>query len=327
MSASLVHFAVCDDVLRASRLVDGMGKRLLDACGRFPNFARLGSIGPDLPYYETPVKDGLKMKLDIHLPIQPQGYLLHAKEPNVFAARLFHIIEADGDATNGASGGLLAFAAGYLTHLATDYIIHPYVNEHAGKYYVREENQVTHRLIEIYQDVHLFQKMYEKSTEGKDQDVVDAFRKKDFEAKIDVPGESALFGGWDTQRSFRMLFQRAFLETHGVHITEQTVEDWFDGTSMILRVLNKNVSPYTRALHKPENKWAQMAYLSGEFYDEQDPVVALTTRMWKGDAINACPENTLDEKDNKSLYGQAIARGVKYLQSASKALRRNNIAK
>ena len=109
MSASLVHFAVCDDVLRASGLADGMEERLLKACCRFPNFARLGSVGPDLPYYETPVKDGLKMQLDINIPIQPHGYLLHTKEPNVFAARLFHIIEADG--ANKAQEGLLAFAA------------------------------------------------------------------------------------------------------------------------------------------------------------------------------------------------------------------------
>lgn len=322
MSASLVHFAVCDDVLRASGLADGMEKRLLEAWRRFPNFARLGSVGPDLPYYETPVKDGLKMKLDINIPIQPHGYLLHTKEPNVFATKLFHIIEADGP--NEASDGLLAFAAGYLTHLATDYVIHPYVNDQAGKYYVSEEHQRTHRLIEIYQDVYLFRKMYEKTAQGEDQDVGDAFRKKDLEAKIDVPGESALLGGWDTQRSLRMLFQRAFLETHGIHITEQNVEDWFDGMSKTLRVLNKNVSPYTRALHKPEDQWANKAYPPGVFFGDQDPIVALTTQMWKDETAkpspltgNASSASALQVENNKSLYGRAIARGVKYLQAAS----------
>ena len=218
-------------------------------------------------------------------------------------------------------------AAGYLTHLATDYVIHPYVNEQAGKYYVSDEHQVTHRMIEIYQDVYLFRKMYEKTAQGKKQDVVDAFRKKDLEAKIDVPGESALFGGWDTQRSLRMLFQRAFLETHGVHITEQNVEDWFDGTSMTLRVLNKNVSPYTRALHKPDDALAQKACPPGKFYVDTDPVVALTTQMWKDEtakpsqvAGNKLSAEELDEKNNKSLYGRAIARGVAYLQAASEYL-------
>ena len=335
MSASLVHFAVCDD---ASRIIGTFPKsfdRIKDALTSYPNFARLGSIGPDLPYYEKPVGDGLKMILDINIPLQASGYLLHTKTPNCFAARLFHIIEADGkDLANldDAHMKLLAFALGYLTHMATDHVIHPYVNKKAGKYYVKSENQTKHRMIEIYQDVHLFRMQYMKDVKGKKQDVVSIFKAKNFEAKIDVPGESSVLGGfWDTQRIFRIFMQRAFLETFGSEVSEQNVEDWIDGAALALKIINKNVTPYTRALIKPDEALQSEACGGDVFYKCDDPIVSLATTLWKSEDKRrntkkpAQPEmvDLPDEGENSSLYGKAIARSLTYITLAQRYLDNN----
>lgn len=336
MSASLVHFAVCDDVARILDCYPANYARIKNALSTYPNFARLGSIGPDLPYYEKPVGDGLKMILDIHIPLQASGYLLHTKNPNLFAATLFHIIEADRKDLQDAEDAdkkLLAFALGYLTHMATDHVIHPYVNEKAGKYYVKDEHQTKHRMIEIYQDVHLFRMQYEKDEEGKQQDAVEAFKRKNFEAKIDIPGESSVLGGfWDTQRIFRIFIQRAFLEAFGSAVSEQTIEDWIDGASMTLRVINKNVTPYTRALMKQDATLQHEACGNEIFYKADDPIIKMTTELWRAESTRknpATPEETelatiVDEKNNVSLYSRAVARSLRYVALAQRYLDDNS---
>jgi len=324
MSASLVHFAVCDDVCRilSEMPKTSMGNDIKTACSAYPNYTRLGSIGPDIPYFERPVEGGIKMFLDIHMPITPTAYVLHSTTPNLFAVNLFRLILADSAdlaEEEQANFKLLAFAVGYLTHMATDHIIHPFVNANAGKYYVRDNNKVRHRMIEIYHDVHLFKEMYTKGAEG------------NFEAKIDIVDESffeKLTGNfWDTELTFRVLLQRAFLETYGMDVAETTVEDWVDGAMLTLSNLNRRVSPYTRALHKPKDEWTHMAFSDPKvFYDPNDAIVAFTRDMWRrnaegkpgAEADNVKLGTGMQKARNKSLYAQAILQSMKYIKAADK---------
>ena len=340
MSASLVHFSVCDDVSRilSASVPDKMGKDIAQACKDYPNYARLGSIGPDMPYFEKPVEGGLKMFLDIHVPITPNAYVLHSKTPNLFAVNLFRLVLADSAdlaEEKHANLKLLAFSVGYLTHLATDHIIHPFVNDKAGKYYVRDENKARHRMIEIYHDVHLFKKMYSQDANGDDLDPVKEFANKDFEAKIDIVDESffdKLTGNfWDTELTFRVLLQRAFLETYGMDVAENTIEDWIDGAMLTLSNINHRVSPYTRALYKPQAEWQNLA-LKGNandltfFYDPDDAIVAFTRDIWRRDTQPGRAAETdtgtlaaaMQKTRNHSLYAKAILQSVKYIQSADK---------
>lgn len=339
MSASLVHFSVCDDVCRILRALGSgkIGEDIAKACNDYPNYARLGSIGPDIPYFEKPVKGGIKMFLDIHMPITPNAYVLHSTTPNLFAVNLFRLILADSAdlaKEEQANLKLLAFAVGYLTHMATDHIIHPFVNANAGKYYVRDKNKVRHRMIEIYHDVHLFKQMYTTDAGGNVLDPVKEFAAKDFEAKIDIVDESffeKLTGNfWDTELTFRVLLQRAFLETYGMDIAEKTIEDWIDGAMLTLSNINHRVSPYTRALHKPKAQWRNLAFKKGNvsdpkvFYDPDDAIVAFSRDMWKqNDAAKPGAEEAkigtnMQKARNKSLYAQAILQSMSYIKAADK---------
>ncbi|MBN2136331.1 MAG: zinc dependent phospholipase C family protein [Sedimentisphaerales bacterium] len=347
MSASLVHFAVCDDVCRVLDRLSGenTSAEIGKACKAYPNYTRLGSIGPDIPYFEQPVEGGIKMFLDIHVPITPAAYVLHSKTPNVFAVNLFRLIFTDASdlaVEKCADLKLLAFAVGYLTHMATDHIIHPFVNSNAGKYYVSDENKVRHRMIEIYHDVHLFEQMYLKDAAGDDIDVKKEFGRKDFEAKIDIVDES--FSEtlsekfWDTELTFRVLLQRAFLETHGMDITEQQIEDWLDGAMLTLSNLNRRVSPYTRALHKPKKKWKDLAFRKGNvsnskyFYDAEDAIVEFTRDTWKHEAGSGKKpdatklKNHKSKAKNKSLYAQSILQSLKYIESAAMYIKNKDVA-
>jgi hypothetical protein len=330
MSASLVHFAVCDDVCRIlSRLSrDKVGDDIKNACNEYPNYTRLGSIGPDLPYFGEPAVTGLKMFLDIHIPITPSAYILHSKNPNLFVVNLFRLITTDRkDLTKEKEAylKLLAFVVGYLTHMATDRVIHPFVNEKAEKYYVSDENKVKHRMIEIYQDIHLFEKMYSKDPKKE-------FESKNFEAKIDIVDES--FSRdlserfWDTELTFRVLLQRAFLETYGFELNEKTIEDWVDGAMLTLSNINRRLSPYSRALYKPKDEWKKLAFNRNpeKFYNPDDPIVKFSRKVWKNEKDKPTKLATaelnkhLKERKDKSLYAKSILQSVDYAREANKYL-------
>lgn len=338
MSASLVHFAVCDDACRILSKLSAryVGDSIKKACREYPNYTRLGSIGPDLPYFAEPVETGLKMFLDIHIPITPSAYLLHSKRPRAFAVNLFRLIITESEALveeKQANLKLLSFAVGYLTHMATDHVIHPFVNKKAGKYYVSDDNKVRHRMIEIYHDLHLFKQMYKENAEKEKLDPKKEFMNKDFEAKIDIVDES--FSRdlserfWDTELTFRVLLQRAFLETYGLEVTEKTVEDWVDGAMLTLSNLNRRVSPYSRALYKPKKEWLNLAFKFNDvpdpekFYNPSDPIVEFSRQIWISKQTHCKePDSTklnehLKGEKNKSLYAQAILKSVKYIKYAN----------
>lgn len=337
MSASLVHFAACDDVCRILfRLsVNDVGNSIKKACCEYPNYTRLGSIGPDLPYFGEPVVTGLKMFLDIHVPITPSAYILHSKTPNLFAVNLFRLIMTDREYLSKkkqADLKLLAFAVGYLTHMATDRIIHPFVNKRADKYYVSDENKVKHRMIEIYQDMYLFKAMYKEDPKGNALDPKKEFESKNFEAKIDIVDES--FSRdlserfWDTELTFRVLLQRAFLETYGFELTEATIEDWVDGAMLTLSNLNRRLSPYSRVLYKPKKEWEELAFnhKPKKFYNPDDPIVESSREVWKYEEGRCTkPDNTkldkrLEERKDGSLYAKSILQSVDYVKDANKYL-------
>jgi hypothetical protein len=315
------------------------------ACDVYPNYTRLGSIGPDIPYFEKPITSARKMLLDFHMPLTPAAYVLHSKTPNLFAISLFRLVLKDVKDLAGekqADLKLLAFAIGYLTHIATDHVIHPFVNANAGKYYVSDENKVRHRKIEIYQDVHVFEQMYQKDANNKKMDTKREFGNKDFEAKIDIVDESfsETFAEklWDTELTFRVLLQRAFLETYGMEVTEKSIEDWVDGTVLTLRYLNRGLSPYSRALHKPKDKWKKLAFKVGEdidtkfFYNPADPIVKFTKDVWRYEAGGRKAEEPdkskleghLSEDKNTSRYGKAIVRSVQYIMYANEYVKDRN---
>ena len=67
------------------------------------------------------------------------GDLFHARTPNVFPMKMLETIRKDKDPATGTQK--LAFALGYLTHVAADQHIHPFVEKYAGPYYISGVNR------------------------------------------------------------------------------------------------------------------------------------------------------------------------------------------
>jgi hypothetical protein len=133
---------------------------------RHQNYMALGSLGPDLPYYENVTMDALHTlfdRSDKPMGVDQWSYQLHSKDPNIFPLKMLEGIWRDraGDAWDAEDERKFAFACGFLSHVAADQTIHPLVNLISGPYYGRGSNRKAHREAEIYQDLMLYRTLTE----------------------------------------------------------------------------------------------------------------------------------------------------------------------
>jgi hypothetical protein len=238
MPASIAHMLISRKVREQLSLVqeyNNFGTILSD----HQVYMELGSLGPDLPYYESTVKAGVNLLLDRSdkpMGVDQWSYQLHSKSPNIFPLKMIEIAwrEANPELDDWEEDDQqkFAFICGFLTHMAADQIIHPLVNKVAGPYYKSGDHREVHRECEVYQDVVLYQELY--------------------------PGQSLLDEkpnlwcdlnpGWgdNTPVWFRYFLQKAFVEAHSITPGEDNIENWVDGILFTLRGLN-NFGPYVKA--------------------------------------------------------------------------------
>lgn len=235
----------------------------------------LGSLGPDLPYYENASKAVLNLlrdRSDKPKGVEQWSYQLHSKDPNIFPLKMIEIAwrESDlySDEWDEEDNRKFAFICGFLTHIATDQIIHPLVNKIAGPYYKADplvNHREVHRECEVYQDVVIFEEL----NPGKD------LMEEQPNLWCDInPASSNNTPIW-----FRYFIQKAFVEAHSVTPSEGDIEDWVDGMLQSLRVLN-NFGPYVKAArdyrdHGQESKKYQKFYGEVNYYSFFEKAVKL----------------------------------------------------
>ncbi|HEY6011660.1 MAG TPA: zinc dependent phospholipase C family protein [Nitrospirota bacterium] len=250
MPASIVHMLIAREVRTRIRRDPSLGCRsFLTNLPEYEACMNLGSLGPDLPYFSSRIKGILNLvfeRSDKPMGVDQWSYQMHSKDPNVFPLKMIEIIwkesaieKEDWDEEDHRK---FAFVCGYLTHMAADQVIHPVVNLIAGPYYKRGDARKKHRDCEVYQDVFAFGEIV------KDRD----FRLGGFNSWCDIaPGSSDNAPVW-----FRYLLQKAFVEAHAVMPAGRRIENWIDGTLVVLRFIAR-FGPYVTAydaLKDPESE-------------------------------------------------------------------------
>lgn len=252
MSASIAHMLIAEAALNELEGQPDFEKFKAVILKNKPYFM-LGSIGPDLPYYGSMLKAAVKLVLDY--PGKPMGvdhwsYQLHSKTPNQFPLKMLEVTWRDtGEDWDERDEKNFAFICGFLSHMATDQIIHPVVNSIAGPYYKGGEHRKIHMECEVYQDVILYNKI-------KGKDLMDA-----------SPNEWCdLNPNWgkNTEDWFRYMIQKAFVEAHAVCPTEDEIEGWVDGVLITLRGIN-NFGPYIKATNDV-NKTKEAGEKYGKYF-------------------------------------------------------------
>jgi hypothetical protein len=195
---------------------------------KYQIYMDLGAVGPDLPYYESILKAGIKMLTDGSdqpMAVDQWSYQLHSKTPNIFPLKLIEIAwrEANPDFTDWEEDDKqkFAFTCGFLTHMAADQIIHPLVNKIAGPYYKRGENRKVHRRCEVYHDVVIYQKLNARQS----------FMDEPFYLWCDPSPHSSDY----TEPWFRYFLQKAFVEAHSIMPEEKNIESWVKGIIFTLK--------------------------------------------------------------------------------------------
>ncbi len=349
MPASIAHLLICNKAVKALQNGDEYEEfiNILDSDSCKP-YLNLGSIGPDLSYFGSKW-EGLKSLLldqsDKPLGVDGWSYLLHSKNPNCFPLTLIELIWKDTrweqEEWESVDYYKFAFTCGFLSHMASDQIIHRRVNDIAGPYYRSGENRRIHRECEIYQDVALFYKLYPEED----------FMSKSFNLWVDIAPASA----HNAPDWFRYFIQRAFVEAHGAYPEEGDIEDWIDGLLLILRGLKK-IGPYKTAYEEYKKEGLESEkfkqYFSGymgdffksveltsiywrmvfELYDPPSGVVEISDPMrerFKRVVQNADLSSPLQRDilaDAKKAFGQKVPRKfISLIRKAKKPLNQKKI--
>ena len=156
MPASIAHMLIAEQA--RDRLLTDSDQEIVkfakNVLGKHPQYMRLGSLGPDLPYF------GLRSLKNPHKPlgVDQWSYQLHSKNPNVFPLQMIELVWRESNPRKDWEEGdncKFAFLCGFLTHVAADQIIHPLVNFIAGRYSHSHEAREDHRICEMHQDLYV----------------------------------------------------------------------------------------------------------------------------------------------------------------------------
>jgi hypothetical protein len=258
------------------------------------NYGRLGSIGPDLPYYDGVLKTAssfLISKSDKPAPLEKWSGKLHTKSPNIFPLKMIEIAwretDLEAEEWDEIAKKQWAFIIGFLTHMAADQMIHPYINKIAGPYYRNKENRSKHMECEVYQDVVLYNNKYKKS-------ILD----ENFENWVNISAESG-----KTEPYFRIFLQKSFIEAHAVYPSDKEIENWVTGLLFTYTLAKWAGVPY---------KIADMDFQSNKENSEKYKEYWLSTKLTKS-------------KSYEDYYNNAVELASIYVKAANKLYEINHI--
>jgi len=224
-------------------------------------YMNLGSVGPDLYYYNrisTSIKDMILEGFVQAQGVQAWSYHLHSSRPNAFALSLIEILFNDAVRKGGQvclddqDARKLAYIAGHLTHIAADQILHPVVNTIAGPYYRDGENRRRHREAEVFQDYYLYEEVYRdrRARASARHKARYDFFEQDFASWADcIGGVTAR----NTADWFRYFLQRGFVQTYGTFPAEDVIEDSVDNLLLALKTCQR-IGPYRDAAKEYESQ-------------------------------------------------------------------------
>jgi hypothetical protein len=152
MGKELSHIICAEQT--AQSLIGSVGGGFLSLLRDYATSYHFGSIAADTFFYA------------VRLPSESDqlpccGDMIHGADGNDTSGPVHEMLKSLRENPNDVLyGQKAAFVCGFLTHIALDSTLHPYVYHVSGNYYAdcpleRRESQVRHRLIEAWFDLHM----------------------------------------------------------------------------------------------------------------------------------------------------------------------------
>jgi hypothetical protein len=227
MPGTFAHMFIFEDVI-AEIEKDSDCEDLVKLLKENKNYGTLGSLGPDLPTFESvtgTLYSHFTSATDEPFHLEKWSGQLHSKDPNVFPLKMIEIAWKENDFNvpgwDNISKRQWAFIIGFLCHIAADQTIHPFINSIAGQIYRSKESRLKHGEAEAYQDVVLYTKKKGKRIQHE--------KLKNW---IDVSVRSKR-----TDPFFSVFIQKAFIEAHSVCPSDKEIKNWFRGLSTVFFIL------------------------------------------------------------------------------------------
>ena len=223
MPGTFAHMLIFEDVI-AELEKDPDCEELVTLLKGNKNYGTLGSVGPDLPTFESitgTLLSQVTSSTDEPFHLEKWSGQLHSKDPNVFPLKMIEIAWKENDFNargwDDISKRQWAFIIGFLTHIAADQSIHPFINSIAGQIYRSKESRVKHGECEAYQDVVLYTRKKKRR-----------IRDEKLKNWIDVSVRSKR-----TDPFFSVFIQKSFIESHSVCPSYWEIKSWFRGLSTV----------------------------------------------------------------------------------------------
>jgi hypothetical protein len=223
MPGTFAHMLIFEDVI-AELEKDTNCEELVKLLKENKNYGTLGSVGPDLPNFESitsTLYSQLTSATDQPFHLEKWSGQMHSKDPNVLPLKMIEIAWKENDFNvsgwDDISKRQWAFIIGFLTHIAADQTIHPFINSIAGQIYRSKESRVKHGECEAYQDVVLYTRKKGKR-----------IKHEKLKNWIDVSVRSKR-----TDPFFSVFIQKAFIEAHSVCPSYWEIKNWFLGLSTV----------------------------------------------------------------------------------------------
>ncbi len=144
MPGAYAHITLVNELREPQRLekISGFPTEAISALLDHFKFCELGAVSPDYPYLALTDPSAAQWADAMHY--ERTGQMIHAG--------VRRLLDFEGEARRKG----LAWLLGYTAHVATDVTIHPVVELKVGPY---AENKKNHRICEMNQDAHIFQRL------------------------------------------------------------------------------------------------------------------------------------------------------------------------
>jgi hypothetical protein len=144
MPGAYAHIAAVHRLM-SGNILDGMDipDLVKESLGDYPEFCTVGAVSPDYPYLDIGNKKACEWADVVH---HGRTYQLLS----VGTSTIRNIVDLEDRKK------CIAWLMGFVAHIGLDMTIHPIVEGIAGIYSESKENQKTHRICEMNQDVHIW---------------------------------------------------------------------------------------------------------------------------------------------------------------------------
>lgn len=253
MPANVAHILIAHKAKEKLGIIDPESVEILT--NRNSHFY-LGSLGPDLPSYKTSnlVRQALNSLFvrpfvdELNPQEKDASFFLHSTRPHLFPFYLMETnlayaeIQNDSIVKKDFNNAVFAFVMGYVTHIASDQIIHRLVRSIVGPYYRSLATSQKHSECEVHQDIFLFYELYPtkvfNKTMQRDSVNVDKFN---FEYE-----------------QFCNMLSLSISKAGYKHISKDDIDGWLDGINLTFELMD-NIGPYVSALNNYEKHKTNLA--------------------------------------------------------------------